>query len=453
MRIGRKSLLVAMLLVGAATCNGVLGIQEPTKRECLTADDCMVGVSKCVVAAECVDTVCQFDYIVGDIKAQDQEDGDCGTLTCKEGQLIFEPNTRGTQEYSKDIPDDHNPCTLDECIGTTPRHVPITDTEVPCYDGPPNSQDKGICKAGVQHCEGGTRVGDCKGQILPGIETCLSELDEDCDGNINDHGLGCKCKPNQPRSCYSGPNGTQGVGKCNYGTQICSSDGLGYGPCEGDQVPMVEVCDALMLDEDCDGESNEEGICICGDGVLSPGEDCDDGNTQNGDTCPSDCHIGALQIWAGGRRTCVLLENRMLKCWGDNEWGGLGTGTVGDHRGDGPMEMGKDLPSVGLGTSLVIAAAAMGRDHTCVVFDNESTKCWGFNESCQCGKLYDFCDNVWGDGQPSSAETIDMLPLVGIPSITQAAAGTSHSCVLTQLNAVQCWGNNISGQVGVGTIP
>src|SRR5262249_9341980 len=27
----------------------------------------------------------------------------------------------------------------------------------------------------------------------------------------------------------------------------------------------------------------------CGDGVLAPGEDCDDGNTVNCDSCPKDC--------------------------------------------------------------------------------------------------------------------------------------------------------------------
>jgi cysteine-rich repeat protein len=30
----------------------------------------------------------------------------------------------------------------------------------------------------------------------------------------------------------------------------------------------------------------------CGDGVVDPGEECDDGNTQNGDTCDAMCTIG-----------------------------------------------------------------------------------------------------------------------------------------------------------------
>ncbi len=30
---------------------------------------------------------------------------------------------------------------------------------------------------------------------------------------------------------------------------------------------------------------------VCGDGILGPGEDCDDGNTANGDACPSTCTL------------------------------------------------------------------------------------------------------------------------------------------------------------------
>jgi cysteine-rich repeat protein len=32
-------------------------------------------------------------------------------------------------------------------------------------------------------------------------------------------------------------------------------------------------------------------MAVCGDGVIASGETCDDGNTSNGDACPSDCTI------------------------------------------------------------------------------------------------------------------------------------------------------------------
>jgi len=55
------------------------------------------------------------------------------------------------------------------------------------------------------------------------------------------------------RSCYTGPAGTQGVGICHAGTQICSAGD--WGVCAGEQIPQTEVCD--NLDNDCDGEIDD----------------------------------------------------------------------------------------------------------------------------------------------------------------------------------------------------
>jgi hypothetical protein len=44
----------------------------------------------------------------------------------------------------------------------------------------------------------------------------------------------CACRPGEVRrACYTGPAGTQGVGLCARGTQICADDGLSFGPCNG----------------------------------------------------------------------------------------------------------------------------------------------------------------------------------------------------------------------------
>ena len=50
----------------------------------------------------------------------------------------------------------------------------------------------------------------------------------------------------------------------------------------------------------------------------------------------------------GGTHTCVLLDNTSLKCWGYNVSGQLGLGDTA-NRGDGPNEMGDFLPAVDLG--------------------------------------------------------------------------------------------------------
>ena len=48
-----------------------------------------------------------------------------------------------------------------------------------------------------------------------------------------------------------------------------------------------EVCED-GVDQDCDG--NDEG-CVCGDGVQEGSEQCDDGNTADGDGCSATCQI------------------------------------------------------------------------------------------------------------------------------------------------------------------
>lgn len=59
------------------------------------------------------------------------------------------------------------------------------------------------------------------------------------------------CKPGDSLPCYSGPAGTQGIGACRPGAQICNADGT-WGPCTGDVVPKMEDC-ATPADDACTG--------------------------------------------------------------------------------------------------------------------------------------------------------------------------------------------------------
>jgi hypothetical protein len=46
--------------------------------------------------------------------------------------------------------------------------------------------------------------------------------------------------------------------------------------------------------------------------------------------------------------SCAVLQNRQIKCWGNNTYGQLGLGDT-NNRGDNPGEMGASLPAVDLG--------------------------------------------------------------------------------------------------------
>jgi hypothetical protein len=50
-----------------------------------------------------------------------------------------------------------------------------------CYTGSQDTDNVGRCRQGVPVCEGGI-VTQCNGQVLPGVETCATTDDDDCNG-------------------------------------------------------------------------------------------------------------------------------------------------------------------------------------------------------------------------------------------------------------------------------
>lgn len=122
-----------------------------------------------------------------------------------------------------------------------------------CYSAPPATENVGVCHGGMQECKAdGTGFGPCVGEVVPASETCLSADDEDCDGLINEDGVGCICTPSASEGCYDGPSGTEGVGTCIPGTRTCDDLGLAWGPCIGEITPQSDLC-STAADEDCNG--------------------------------------------------------------------------------------------------------------------------------------------------------------------------------------------------------
>ncbi len=122
----------------------------------------------------------------------------------------------------------------------------------PClYTGPAGTEDIGPCHAGTQECNtDGVGFKACVGEILPAAkEDCSTDVDDDCNGQMND---GCPCTPGTMEPCYSGPAATKDVGTCVGGMHTCNAEGNGYGTCDGEVVPAIDVC-SNATDEDCDG--------------------------------------------------------------------------------------------------------------------------------------------------------------------------------------------------------
>lgn len=277
--------LLALAALGG--CTSIAGIQEgkPYPDACKTVADCDSGVAGCRVAA-CEQERCVYvDAAKGTpLPMEAQNPGDCQEVQCNgagQTQIVLVP---------ADVPNDNEPCTVDVCIGSTPTHQNLES--IPCYTGSAETEHLGNCRGGVQKCENGKAVGACLGERTPGVETCLTIFDDDCDGEVNESGTGCVCVPGTLGVCYPGTQETLGNQPCAAGKQVCNALGTAYESCADFTVPKPETCDASGVDEDCDGRINEEGSdCSCGDGIVSNDEMCDDKNNVDSDGCTNACKI------------------------------------------------------------------------------------------------------------------------------------------------------------------
>ncbi|MDC0749882.1 hypothetical protein [Polyangium mundeleinium] len=108
--------------------------------------------------------------------------------------------------------------------------------------------------------------------IAIGVAACTPEARDfgDTTSSSGSGGAGGSmgCAPNEERSCYTGPPGTEDIGACKKGVQICLPNGTGFGECSGDVLPQAENC-LTPEDEACNGD--EPADCPPLDHVWSKG--------------------------------------------------------------------------------------------------------------------------------------------------------------------------------------
>ncbi|MEA2699211.1 MAG: hypothetical protein QOI66_3482, partial [Myxococcales bacterium] len=135
-----------------------------------------------------------------------------------------------------------------------------------------------------------------------------------------------------------------------------------------------------------------------------------------GDACPGN-PLTALRV--GAAHACLLLADGGVGCWGRNDHGQLGDGTLTPR--SAPVAV-NNLPPA--------KAIATGQQHTCAVARDGTVACWG--------------------GGPL-APTGPPAVVPGIADAVDVAAGSDFSCALLASGGVQCWGDNSAGQLGDGT--
>ncbi len=209
----------------------------------------------------------------------------------------------------------------------------------------------GVLLAGCQFSPGDEAIfrcdteADCGGEGFQCLDVgalgrvCCRPSAEVCDGEDND----CNGQSDDLQaSCYSGPAGTQGVGRCAQGAMACQGTGES---CVGEVVPQAESCNGL--DDNCDGAVDEgfdlsSSLLHCGtcDSPCAANELCQDstcverlelscvnGADDDGDLLVDCADPDCLDVSCGQGCVCSAGARRELSC-GDT------TDNDGDTRAD-----------------------------------------------------------------------------------------------------------------------
>jgi len=137
----------------------------------------------------------------------------------------------------------------------------------------------------------------------------------------------------------------------------------------------------------------------------------------------------AIDLSAGWRHTCAVLQGGEVRCWGDGSLGALGDGSRTER--STPVEV------EGISSATEIST---GQGHSCAVLDGGGIRCWGDGRLGQLGN---------GD-KGGSYKSTTPVEVRGISTAVDVVAGARHNCALLEGGRVRCWGEGSDGQLGDG---
>ncbi len=222
---------------------------------------------------------------------------------------------------------------------------------------------------------------------------------------------------------------TSGSAKC-WGSNGYGELGLGSPSFTPSLTPMTVIGLGSGVTAVATGQYHACALLV-GGGVKCWGNG-DSGRLGNGATAaqPSPVDVsgltsGVASIAASNDFTCARMLTGTIKCWGDNAFDKLGSS------GFVSSSIPVDVPSITGATAI-----ALGSHHACALSGAGRLRCWGGNFV---GQL--------GDGTLTNRP--NAMNVTGFASgVASVSTGGSHSCALTAMGSVSCWGQNLSGQLG-----
>jgi alpha-tubulin suppressor-like RCC1 family protein len=308
---------------------------------------------------------------------------------------------------------------------------------------PPNSS--GVCSStgcGIALCDAG--FGDCDSIVATGCETDLRTLS-------NCGGCGLACAPaNATPSCsamtcaiaaclagYADCGGGVGDG-CETSTRTlsdCGGCGVSCALPNAGETCSAGTCEVTTCEPgygDCDGRD----ATGCELELLSDESNCG----ACGHTCGAgtECVAGVcdpvIDVAPGITHSCALRRSGRAYCWGVNEAGQLGDGTIVEH--------GTPLPVVGRLFDQITA----GQNFSCgIERATARVLCWGRGANGELG-------DGTGSNRSAPVATLSDDPSFATRAFVEVRALVSGACARDTTGDVWCWGRNSFGEVGNGTV-
>lgn len=427
---------------------------------CATENDCPGTDTECSQRT-CISNACGTKFTLKGTPVLEQVVGDCLVNQCDGvGHRVDDIVD------TSDILDDGKECSVDACSLTgKPTHDPAM-AGTPCAMETKVCDGQGECVecvvdthcmidrvCSMSHCVSKTCVNGMKDGQESDIDCGGTECQACTTGMICTTGADCQSKTctmglcAEPACDDMQPNGDETDVDCGGSCDPCADGKSCIIPMDcASNVCKMNVCQMPTCN---DGVQNGDEInkdCGGSCGGCPGGTPCSANLDCSSEFCLSGICAKIVQVATGTAHTCAVVEavagEGKLFCWGGNNYGELGAGGMGTAELK-PMNTPVDLPNVtSVSTFSNTTMTLPVGSHTCARTEQNGVatfKCWGRNENGQLGN---------GSTTPSVTPVNIAFSAGVVP--TQVVAGGRHTCAITSLTGVQCWGSNGQGQCGTG---